>query len=445
MRLILVKYQMVFRSIFIILMQRLWQAIGGVVTIFLIAHILSPDMQGWFYTFLSIASLYTLFEMGLSTALIQVTAHLFIKVHWLSEGRLAGQNAEIFLSFFLSTIKTYFKFACAFLVLTFAVGYFIFIQKGGLVIEGREWIAPWMVLLIGTAMNMMMLPFFAVVEGSGEVSEVYTIRLLQGFLGSIFCWFVLLSGGDLWAASMMPIFGTVVTFLWLYKKRPQLLHLVLSKHPSKKFNWSKEVWPLQWRIGLNWISLFLMSQLSTPILFYYQNSTIAGQMGLSLTVAHMLGLLSQSWITRRVPLMSQAAAKKEWGILDGLFKKDFMRSMIVFILGAVIIMIFHKIISQSTYVNRVLDFWPFLGLLLFSFFYYVNIALAIQLRSYRKEPLVWVTLLGAILILIVTAIAAKNYSVNEVVLVMAITQIFLITPLSIYIWRNRNRQYRLNN
>ena len=180
------------RGLLFVLMQRLWQAIGGVVTIFLIAHTLSPDMQGWFYTFLSIASLYTLFEMGLSTGLIQVTAHLFIKVHWLSEGRFAGQNAEIFLSFFLSSIKTYFKFACAFLGIAFAVGYFIFIQKGGLVIEGREWISPWIALLIGTAMNMMMLPFFAVVEGSGEVSEVYAIRLLQGFLGSIFCWLVLL-------------------------------------------------------------------------------------------------------------------------------------------------------------------------------------------------------------------------------------------------------------
>lgn len=102
------------RGLLFVLMQRLWQALAGVVTIFLIAHTLSPDMQGWFYTFVSIASLYTLFEMGLSTAIIQVTAHLFIKVHWLSEGRFAGQNAEIFLSFFLSTIKTYFKFACAF-------------------------------------------------------------------------------------------------------------------------------------------------------------------------------------------------------------------------------------------------------------------------------------------------------------------------------------------
>jgi O-antigen/teichoic acid export membrane protein len=432
------------KSLLFVLIQRIWQGLGGVLTIFFLAHTLSPDQQGWFYTFVSIASLYTLFEMGLSAALLQVAAHLFIKLRWQTQGRVAGENAKIFISFLSTSVKTYFKFACLFLGVAFLVGYFAFIQKGGSTVEGRVWLWPWIVLLIGTALNMMMLPFFAVVEGSGEISEVYSVRLLQGLIGSIICWIVLIIGGDLWAASMVPIFSAMISFIWIYKKRPQLFKIALLKEADKKFNWSKEVWPLQWRIGVNWTSLFLMSQLCTPILFYFQNSTVAGQMGISLTIAHMLGILSQSWMTRRVPHMSQAAAKKDWQILDDLFKKDFVRSMFVFLLGVFFIMIAHRLISQTIYVNRVLEFWPFLGLLIFSFFYYINIALTIQLRSYRKEPLVWVTLLGGVLIFIATAIAAKNYSVNEVVLAMVICQIFLITPLSIYIWRDRNRQYRLN-
>ncbi len=435
---------MLSKSLLFILMQRIWQGLGGVLTIFFIAHTLSPDQQGWFYTFVSIASLYTLFEMGLSVALIQVAAHLFIKLHWLPQGRVAGENAKIFISFLSASVKTYFKFACFFLCVAFLVGYFVFIEKGGSMIEGRTWLWPWIVLLIGTALNMMALPFFAVVEGSGEISEVYSIRLLQGLIGSIFCWLVLMSGGDLWAASMAPTLSAMISFIWIYKKRPQLFKITLLKEASKKFNWSKEIWPLQWRIGINWISLFLMSQLCTPILFYFQNSIVAGQMGLSLTIAHMLGILSQSWITRRVPHMSQAAAKKEWRILDDLFKKDFVRSMFVFLLGVFFIIVGHRVISQTIYANRVLQFWPFLGLLIFSFFYYINIALAIQLRSYRKEPLVWVSMVGGLLIFIATAIAAKYFSVNEVILVMLATQVLLISPASIYIWRNRNREYRLN-
>jgi hypothetical protein len=89
-------------SLTLIFMQRLWQALGGALTIFFIAHTLSSDQQGWFYTFVSIASLYTLFEMGLSMALIQITAHLFIKLQWTSDGEITGQNAEIFKSFFVT-------------------------------------------------------------------------------------------------------------------------------------------------------------------------------------------------------------------------------------------------------------------------------------------------------------------------------------------------------
>jgi hypothetical protein len=430
------------KSLLLILMQRLWQGLGGILTIFFIAHTLSPDQQGWFYTLVSIASLYTLFEMGLSAALVQVAAHLFIKLRWLPQGRLAGENVKQLKSFLSASVKTYFKFACFFLVVAFLVGYFVFNQKGGSMVQSRPWLWPWVALLVGTALNMMALPFFALVEGSGQISEVYSIRLLQGFVGSIFCWVVLMSDGGLWAASMIPILSAMISFIWIYKKRPQLFKIALTKESAKKFNWSKEIWPLQWRLGVNWASLFLMSQLCTPILFYFQNSTVAGQMGLSLTIAHMLGILSQSWITRHIPYMSQAAAKEEWHILDDLFKKDFVRSMFVFLLGVFFVIIGHRVISQTIYANRILEFWPFLGLLIFSFFYYINIALAIQLRSYRKEPLVWVSLVGGLLIFIATAIAANYSSVNEVILAMVLTHVFLISPVSFYIWSNKNRYYR---
>ncbi len=438
------KIKIISQELMFILLQRLWQALGGLATILFITHTLTSIQQGWFYSFVGIASLYTLFEMGLSASLIQITAHLFIKLHWLPQGRVAGENAEIFISFFSRSFKTYFKFACSFLIFAFFVGYFVFIQKAEPEIEKHSWLYPWIALLLGTSLNMIMLPFFAVIEGSGEVSEVYRVRLVQGILGSIFCWLVLSNNGDLWAASMMPILSFIVSFFWFFKKRRQLFAIALYKHSAEKFNWSKEVWPLQWRIGISYISLFLMSQLCTPFLFYFKNSTIAGQMGLSLTIANMLGILSQSWIVRRVPSMSKAAAKKEWHILHGLFKKDFIRSMYIFILGAFVILIGHKFLSQSIYANRILDFWPFLGLLIFSFFYYINAALAIQLRSFRKEPLVWVSLLGGILIMIGTALAAKYYSINQVILVMTAAQIFLISPLSFYIWHMRNREYRLN-
>ena len=433
------------KGLILIFTQRLWQALGGALTIIFIVNTLSPNQQGWFYTFLSIASLSTLFEMGLSMVLVQVAANMFVKLRWHPDGKVIGGNEEVFRSFFSSAMKLYIKIALLFFGIAFMAGYFIFTQKSGYMIEKRAWLWPWITLLIGTATNFITLPFFAVVEGSGEVSEVYAIRLLQGLLGSFLCWIVLLSEGDLWAVSMMPISSVLVSFLWLYKKRPQLLTLILSKSSSKKFNWTQEAWPFQWRIGLNLISLFTMSQLCVPFLFYYQNSIVAGKMALSLSIVHMLGIFSQSWITRHISQMSQSVAKKEWHILDGIFKKDFLMSVITFIVGALLLLILLNFTDQSSYANRIFGFCQFVGLLIFSFFYYINIALAMQLRSFRKEPLVWIMFFGGIFTSIATLITAKNYSINDLILAIVLIQVFLIFPLSFYLWKIRNIEYRLDS
>jgi O-antigen/teichoic acid export membrane protein len=233
-----------------------------------------------------------------------------------------------------------------------------------------------------------------------------------------------------------------VASAWFLKKRSGLLRGVFTSHAGASFNWGQEVLPLQWRVGLNWISVFLMSQLATPILFYYQNPEVAGQIGLSLTIANMLAIIAQSWIARRVPALSQAVAKREWDILDHLFKKDFRHSMIVFFVGALIIIAAHYWVSKTVYFSRVLSFWPFVGLLSFVLFTHINNALSSQLRSFKKEPLVWVSFTGALLILPGSIYAAKAYSVNGVIVVMLGVQALLVFPLSYLLWRKFNQQWR---
>lgn len=426
----------------LIVAQRAWQGFAGLVTVLLIGLTLTHEQQGWYYTFLSLASLYTVFEMGLATALIQVTAHMFVKLHWLPQGRVAGDAAAVFSSFFSRSVRVYAFFALAFLLVSSTVGFYIFSHKTSQAVSAEMWILPWFFLVLMTALSMFTLPFLAVLEGSGEIAEVYRVRLMQGVLGAVVCWVSLLLGGWLWAAAMVPASGVLVAFAWFLKKRSGLLRGVFTSHAGASFNWNQEVLPLQWRVGLNWISVFLMSQLATPILFYYQNPEVAGQIGLSLTIANMLAIIAQSWIARRVPALSQAVAKREWDILDHLFKKDFRHSMIVFFVGALIIIAAHYWVSKTVYFSRVLSFWPFVGLLSFVLFTHINNALSSQLRSFKKEPLVWVSFTGALLILPGSIYAAKAYSVNGVILVMLGVQALLVFPLSYLLWRKFNQQWR---
>lgn len=426
----------------LIVAQRLWQGFSGLLTVLVIGFTLTQEQQGWYYTFLSLAALYSVFEMGLAAALVQVTAYMFVNLHWLPQGRVAGENASIFASFFSKSVKIYALFALVFLLVSLTLGFNIFSHKSSQAVSAPIWLLPWVFLVLITASNMLTLPFLAVVEGSGEIAEVYKLKLLQGVLGAIACWVVLLLGGALWAAMMLPLCGILVTVFWLFKKRICLVKGLMVSNMTAGFNWTHEILPLQWRVGLNWISVFLMSQLATPILFYYQDPVVAGQMGLSMTIAHMLGIVAQSWIARRVPALSQAVAKREWEILDHLFKKDLRYSMIVFIAGTFAIMVTYYWVSNTEYFARVLPFWSFIGLLGYVFFYHINSAFSSQLRSFKREPLAWVSLVGAIMILPGSIYAAKYFSANGVVIVMLCVQAFIVFPLSYMLWCKYNKSWR---
>jgi hypothetical protein len=80
----------------IIFMQRLWEGLAGLLTLFFLTHFLSAALQGWYYSFLSLAALYTMFDLGLSTALVQISAHYFVHNQWSDEGEVIGEKRNHF-------------------------------------------------------------------------------------------------------------------------------------------------------------------------------------------------------------------------------------------------------------------------------------------------------------------------------------------------------------
>ena len=216
------------------------------------------------------------------------------------------------------------------------------------------------------------------------------------------------------------------------------------QYSGQAFNWRTEVWPLQWRVGFSCLAGYLLTQIYIPILFYAQGAVVAGQMGLSLAIANMLGLLAQSWVTRRGPAMAKAVSQSDWGKLDALFRSAFAISILIFSLGALVLFILHGLLSDTSYIARILPFWSFVGLFIAVFMGNVNAILAAQLRSFCREPLVWVNVGGAVLTMVGVLLVVERYAVEGMVIVMLAVQLLLCLPISINIWRRCNRQWRIN-
>jgi hypothetical protein len=309
---------------------------------------------------------------------------------------------------------------------------------------GGGWLLTWFVLIVVTTCNILLLPYLAVVEGSGSITEAYGIRLAQGVCGGVLTWVFLSHGAGLWAAIMAPSAGIAVGFAWLVFRRRETLREAY-RSPQVPLDWGREVWSLQWRLGLTWLSGYLLTQIYTPLLFYFQGPVVAGQMGLSLTVANMVGLLAQSWIARRVPAMAQAARSGQWGLLDKLFATDFFRSVLAFAIFWFAVAIAHILIGQTIYSSRILDFWNFMGLLGATFLGHINGALAAQLRSFRREPLVWVAVLGALITVMAATAMVGPYGARGVILTMVVVQVVFVLPVSVMLWRKLIRKWRLQS
>ena len=156
----------------------------------------------------------------------------------------------------------------------------------------------------------------------------------------------------------------------------------------------------------------------------------------------MLALISHSWITNKVPSMTKAATEKNWNLLDRLFKKAFISSNIFFILSSALILVTLNFTSYFDITSRILSIGNFFVMIIIVFFNHQISCMVTHLRSYKKEPLVWILFSGSLTTFVIGYFIVKNYSVNELLILIIFIQFFYIMPFSIYMWKKINSHIR---
>lgn len=425
-----------------ILIQRVWQGGSGLVTLWFVATHLTQIEQGWYYTFTSLTAIQIVFDMGLSTVLIQTAAHEFSGLSWGPNGRVTGQNQLRFSALVGKSVIWYSGAACCFLI-TIPIGFLFFSSKANEL--GYNWQWAWILVVAGTGGNLLILPFLALIEGTGRIREVYFVRLIQGISGAATIWVVLILKGGIYATAAMPLLSLLIGASWLFFFKRDLICLAFQvKRQIQNFSWRIEVWPFQWRIGVSWLCSYLLLLFHTPLLFRTQGAVVAGQMGLSMTIANMIGLLSQAWITSQVPGMAKAASLSDWKSLDNSFVRGGVSSLMAYVAGAAIAIIVRWMLIDSPYSERLLPPYEFIGLLFVVLIIQSTGILASQLRAFRREPFMIPTIMWALLTVVGAVYAAPHYSAKGIILVMIIVNGGIGLPVSIWLWKRYNSIWRNN-
>lgn len=391
-----------------------WGILAGAVTTILLPLFLSPTEQGFYYTFASVLALQVFFELGLNHVLTQLAGHSAAHLHRAADGSLQGDLRwrRAVVSLLSLSQKWNAIMASLFAIALLTGGVYFFAHRGTMPI--KEWIGPWVVLIVAAALNLALSARLAICEGVGEVADVARLRLRQSIVGYFLLWALLLSGQGLLAAVAVPLTSAVSTAWWLWK-HPRLKRLreEVAHEPrvdAEEFQWRRDIFPLQWKIALSWASGYFIFNFLTPVVFALQGPVQAGRLGLALTVFSAVSTVGISWIAAKIPTFSGHIARQERTALNTLFDHQLRRSLgatLVCSLGVVI-----AIYIAGQFSPKVLDRLPPLSCLLMLAVVTVTnaavFAMAAYMRAHKEEPLLFQSIVTAVLIGVGVFISAHH-------------------------------------
>lgn len=414
----------------------------SVLTIFFIARYLTPEEQGYYYTFGSIVALQVFFELGLTGIITQFVAHEASHLTW-NGNRFEGE--EKYKSRLSSLLKFCAKWYLVFallIVLLLLVAGFTFFNHYNTHGKDIDWVLPWIVLVAGTAFNFLIAPITSFVEGLGKVKEMAQIRLIQQVVQPIVVWGGFAFGAKLFVSGMDAILKVSVVFFFILNSQIlKMLKSIWKEKVTEIISYKLEIFPLQWRIAVSWVSGYFIFQLFNPVLFATEGAKVAGQMGLTLQALNALQALTLSWINTKVPRISGLIALKEYVQLDILFNKTFKQVMAIglcFVVLFVLVLISFQEMHLALFgIDFGARFLPTKPLLLMA---WATISMmpvncwATYLRCHKKEPLMVNSVVMGILCCTSTLLFGKLYGLMGIVVGFAVLRLMsLIWIRSIYI------------
>lgn len=408
------------RAIVYTLAGRGWSLIAGVFNLLLVARFLTSDEQGYYYTFASLLAMQVFFELGMSFVVMQFASHEMAHLFWLNDGTINGDVASKsrLHSLLLLVTKWYGVVAALIMIVVLPAGWVFFSTNHPLL--SVNWQIAWIWLVFTAAVNICFLPVLSLLEGCGRISEVAKLRLYQNIVGSIAAWVFLMNGGGLLALPAMNTGLALTALIWLWRsKRNFIRDLLRNKEMSgSRVEWRNEIWPLQWKIALSWMSGYFIFQLFTPVLFVYRGATEAGQIGMSFSVVNALMSIPIAWMSTKAPLFGILVANKDYSQLDSLFRLTLLRSFIVMVTGGIVLCIANYALHawNVAFATRFLDPVPFIVLILATTLNYVTYAQSAYLRAHKEEPFLLISIVSAVLIAGLTFGLAKQYGAVGVLL-----------------------------
>jgi len=308
------------------LLTRGWQFLAGPVTILLVGHFFSAELQGFYYLFWNLLALQVFVELQLHVVILNVASHEWAHLQLDTMGAITGEPRSYsrLLSLGRSLFKWYFSLAICFVLLAGTVGAWFLNQEPNTSIE---WWFPWWSVVFLNALLVWLIPFHALLEGCNQVASVRRMQFWQALTGNLAIWICIPLGLDLWVVTALSLVRLFWELWFILIRNRNFFRSFLKKPEGETIPWFEEIWPLQWRIALKGLFAYFAFQLFNPVMFAYHGAVTAGQMGMTWSVLIALQMAASAWVQTRAPRFGMLVAERKFEELDHQYRRLVLISM----------------------------------------------------------------------------------------------------------------------
>jgi len=255
------------QAIVFTLLTRAWQALAGLVTLLLIAKFFTPEIQGFYYTFSSLLALQAFVELGLYVVIVNLTSHEWSRLSMDDSGTLTGDVAALSrLASLARFIAKWYAGVSLLFVVGVGIGGHVFFSK----VHATDvaWQAPWWTVVALAALQLWLMPVLSLLEGCNQVVALNRFRLMQTLAEALTMWVLLAAGAGLWVVAGALAVKAAATLFFLAGKYRRFFRSLLAGTGQERIRWRQEVWPMQWRLGVQGLVNYLLYSLFTPVMFH---------------------------------------------------------------------------------------------------------------------------------------------------------------------------------
>ena len=422
------------------LVLRAWNVASGLFTVVLVPFFLTAEEQGFYYSFSSLIAMQIFFELGLGQVLLYKFAALHQQVSIYKSLRFEKLVKLLYASRLL-----YRLLAFLFFIFTLSAGYLFF---GSVNSNNVSWHVPWFFLVFASSINLLQSVKFTYLEAVGDLAHVSVARLRTSVVSAIAFFVVLLCGGALWAACVIPSVNAILMSSWLYVHRHASGYKKVRKAQAISKSeilsmWKIEVLPMQWRISLSWLSGYFIFQLYNPIALSRFGPVQAGRLGYTVAIISGLSFVASTFTSALSPKLAALYAAGKITELNKVFYRSLVYSIfsLALLLSAVPIGICLFNFLNLGYAAKLLPFGDSLLYSLGAFFSGLVFLLSVYLRCQQKEPLLVLSVTTS-LMMIPSLLLGSAYSISAM-LSLALVVIFVSFVWALLIFCSNSRQLLL--